>query len=535
MTDQDASVGNIRSFDSKKKSLKGKSAKDPERSRDKESGKKIGSARGLETMFRNAYRTQLDLITLAATKANIMISVNGFITSMLVVSGAFVFTSDPLFIFPLAVFLFTSVTSIFFAILSAEPKTSNSNLNIEDFYDRKANILVFEDYARLDQKDYMKYMNQFMSDKQQIYQDMAAQLYWLGAMADRKFRYLHYSYRVLRWGTATSVLLLLGVTLHYYLSETANRLQTASVDTYAVFHFDNIYESSGAQQLPDGRILVVEDEKSRAFSVITATSDGVFDEQNLFDGSVPQAPRVKKTLAKVNDLEGVAIGQEGYIYAITSFSRNRKALRSPNREKLIRFKLQGDQITDLAVFGKLRESLDQATGWNKSVDLLDPDAGGLNIEALGFDRTKSRLMIGFRSPLVDNKAMIMTIDNPAAIFDQNAQPHIADQVAYLDLDGEGIRSLVYDSRLKGYLIASGAPGKRNKKLPSKLWFWDGDIDHEAREISAPGLSDLKNIEGVTPVTISGEREILVMSDDGKVRKHKPAHYMLFSYDTLEMQ
>jgi len=32
----------------------------------------LGTARGIETMFRNAYRAQLDLLALAATKANII-------------------------------------------------------------------------------------------------------------------------------------------------------------------------------------------------------------------------------------------------------------------------------------------------------------------------------------------------------------------------------------------------------------------------------------------------------------------------------
>lgn len=51
----------------------------------------LGSAKGVETMFRNAFRAELELIALAATKANIMISLNGFIVSALMISGAFIF------------------------------------------------------------------------------------------------------------------------------------------------------------------------------------------------------------------------------------------------------------------------------------------------------------------------------------------------------------------------------------------------------------------------------------------------------------
>ena len=73
-------------------------------------------------MFRNAYRAELDIISLAATKVNIMISLNGFIISALVISGALVFSSSPEFLLPAAVFLVTATISIVFALLAASPE-----------------------------------------------------------------------------------------------------------------------------------------------------------------------------------------------------------------------------------------------------------------------------------------------------------------------------------------------------------------------------------------------------------------------------
>lgn len=58
----------------------------------------VGSAKGVETLYRNAYRAELEIIALAATKANIMISLNGFIASALMISGAFIFASAPEFL-----------------------------------------------------------------------------------------------------------------------------------------------------------------------------------------------------------------------------------------------------------------------------------------------------------------------------------------------------------------------------------------------------------------------------------------------------
>ena len=68
----------------------------------------VGSNKAVETMYRNTYRAELDTIALAATKANIMISLNGFIISALMISGAFIFASSPAFLLPAGVFMFTA-------------------------------------------------------------------------------------------------------------------------------------------------------------------------------------------------------------------------------------------------------------------------------------------------------------------------------------------------------------------------------------------------------------------------------------------
>ena len=80
--------------------------------------KKAAYSKAVETMYRNSYRAQLDLISLAATKANIMISLNGFIVSILMVSGSFIFVNDPGFLVPAVIFLLTSASSIYFALSS---------------------------------------------------------------------------------------------------------------------------------------------------------------------------------------------------------------------------------------------------------------------------------------------------------------------------------------------------------------------------------------------------------------------------------
>ena len=95
-----------------------KSEKKAKRKKDKAKKKKnkaedlnvpdlLGTNKGVETMFRNAVRSEMELLALAATKANIMISLNGFIVSALMISGAFIFSSSPEFLIPASTFMKT--------------------------------------------------------------------------------------------------------------------------------------------------------------------------------------------------------------------------------------------------------------------------------------------------------------------------------------------------------------------------------------------------------------------------------------------
>ncbi|MHB8810976.1 MAG: hypothetical protein ACYC9M_13350 [Desulfobulbaceae bacterium] len=79
-----------------------------------------------------------------------------------------------------------------------------------------------------------------------------------------------------------------------------------------------IYEPSAIQQLPDGRFLVVEDEKKHPFSLVTINPDGSVTTTRLSPG----LSEAGDDSWKMDDLEGLALDRSGYIYALTSHSRD---------------------------------------------------------------------------------------------------------------------------------------------------------------------------------------------------------------------
>jgi len=168
----------------------------------------LGSARGIESLFRNSYRAQLDMITLAATKANIMISLNGILVSVLIVSSAYFVDADPMLIIPFTAFLLTCTVAVVFAVLAARPLVDRSVLSVEEFRTDKADLLVFEHFSKLKKDEYIDTMLEMVRNNDRIYRNMVVHIHELGCSANRAFARLYISYSAFMVGLVISVILL---------------------------------------------------------------------------------------------------------------------------------------------------------------------------------------------------------------------------------------------------------------------------------------------------------------------------------------
>ena len=291
-----------------------------------------------------------------------------------------------------------------------------------------------------------------------------------------------------------------------------------------------LYEPSAIQQLPDGRFLVVEDEKDHSFSLLALSASGDASSKSLgpgwFHGGDP--------IWKLDDLEGLTLDGLGQLYAITSHSRNDDGDEQKGREKLARFRIEKDRVMEPVVVGGLKPALAAAHPvLAAAAQALDAKSGtGFNIEALEITPDGQRLLIGFRSPLQGSQAIIASIDNPAAVFDSNAAPHISNVLQTLDLAGHGIRGMSYVAALFGYLIISGPASRADHAFG--LWFWSGQADASARRVTVPGLAGFERAEGVCPAVIDGVPKIVIVSDDGNRKQGRFARFMLLDLAQLQI-
>ena len=164
--------------------------------------------RGIETMFRVALRNHITLSDIADTKANILLSVNAIIISMVLsnlVSKLDNPTNDYL-IYPTIIFTIFTVTSMVLSILATRPNVTQGKFSKEDVANKKVNLLFFGNFHKMKLGEFEWAMGEMMKDRDYLYGSLTKDLYFLGLVLNRKYSLLRTTYTIFMIGIVVSVL-----------------------------------------------------------------------------------------------------------------------------------------------------------------------------------------------------------------------------------------------------------------------------------------------------------------------------------------
>lgn len=170
------------------------------------------TARGIETMFRLTARNQINLSSIADNKANIMLTINAVIVSVLMSTSAITLnTSQQNFLVPGLVLIIGCLISLIFAILSVRPKFGTGNYREEDLKDKKLNLLFFGNIFKMPYSMYEEGIKEMMDDYDYLYGTLTKDQYNLGKVLARKYKLLKYSYNFFMFSFVAAVLTFLVV------------------------------------------------------------------------------------------------------------------------------------------------------------------------------------------------------------------------------------------------------------------------------------------------------------------------------------
>lgn len=167
--------------------------------------KQINLGRGVETMYRTTYRTHINLSSIADNKANIMLSINAIIVSITLSTLVPKFDDIPNLVIPTVVLLLVCLIAIIFATLSTRPKITEGRFTRKNIEERNANLLFFGNFYNMSLDDYHWGMLEMIKDEDFLYSSMTRDLYYLGIVLAKKYKYLSYCYTVFMYGLIISV------------------------------------------------------------------------------------------------------------------------------------------------------------------------------------------------------------------------------------------------------------------------------------------------------------------------------------------
>lgn len=162
--------------------------------------------RGVVAMFKIMSDSHNNLSQMADSKANIMISVNTIVISIMVSVLLGKLQFYPQFIIPTILLVIVCLSAIVFAILATRPNISGGTFTREDIQNKQINLLFFGNFYNMDLPDYDWAMKEMMKDKEYLYGIMIKDIYFLSVVLARKYKLLRISYSIFMYGLIAAIL-----------------------------------------------------------------------------------------------------------------------------------------------------------------------------------------------------------------------------------------------------------------------------------------------------------------------------------------
>ena len=167
------------------------------------------SRRALQTFFRSSFRVQMGMVSLADRKANILIRLNSFLISGMVIFYKNITSYNDMAMISVVLFLVTLGSSLIFATLAVTPSSDlvpDDEMNGDEAVGQ---MFMYTHYVKMDKEEFERSFDVMMRDTGLIYGSMARDLYQFGKMIVKKYKLLKIAYTTFTVGLIVTIILFL--------------------------------------------------------------------------------------------------------------------------------------------------------------------------------------------------------------------------------------------------------------------------------------------------------------------------------------
>ena len=205
---QERKVKNLADLLNEQKKHKKRHEKERLKAYYKEKYKSESPERGIQTLYRVALRNHIKLSDIADTKANILLSVNAIIISLVLANllSKLDNPSNRYLILPTIIFVLFSIISMVLSIKATQPNVTRGEFTEKDLKNKSVNLAFFGNFHKMELSRYQAAITNLIKSKDDVYNTLTTDLYFLGAVLDSKYRLLRLTYYIFMIGIIVSVL-----------------------------------------------------------------------------------------------------------------------------------------------------------------------------------------------------------------------------------------------------------------------------------------------------------------------------------------
>ncbi|AEH01279.1 Pycsar system effector family protein [Lacinutrix sp. 5H-3-7-4] len=171
-------------------------------------GLETSPERAIQSFYMISLKNHIKLSAIADTKANILLSVNAIIIS-LVLTNLIAKLGEPNnkhLTIPVIIILMSSLLCVVISILITRPNVTKGKFTQEDIDNNKVNLAFFGNFHSMEYKEYEAAIKDMHNNNNYIYGALTKDLYFLGDVMSLKYKWLRIVYTIFLIGLIVSAL-----------------------------------------------------------------------------------------------------------------------------------------------------------------------------------------------------------------------------------------------------------------------------------------------------------------------------------------
>lgn len=169
--------------------------------------KKRKASKGVETLFRTTIANHIKLSEMADGKANLMISINTIVVSIILSAYVRDFDKAISLLIPSMLLLVVCLVTIIISVVATHPTTTPLGRGSGASQNDSVDLLFFGSYTRLTADEYRHDLKQVLNNDEVLYNSLIDNVYAQGQVLARKYRLLKFAYQFFMIGFPTAVVI----------------------------------------------------------------------------------------------------------------------------------------------------------------------------------------------------------------------------------------------------------------------------------------------------------------------------------------